>query len=33
VTKFDLNQIAPPGMLTRPVAVYVAPNPLYLSNS
>jgi hypothetical protein len=33
VTKFDLNQIAPPGMLTRPIAVYVAPNPLYISNS
>jgi hypothetical protein len=33
VTKFDLNQVAPPGMLERPVMVYVAPNPLYLSNS
>ena len=33
VSRFDLNRIAPPGMLARPVAVYVAPNPLYLSNS
>jgi hypothetical protein len=33
VTRFDLNQVAPPGMLERPVIVYVAPNPLYLSNS
>jgi hypothetical protein len=33
VTRFDLNQVAPPGMLERPVMVYVAPNPLYLSNS
>ena len=33
VSTFDLNRIAPPGMLTRPIAVYVAPNPLYLSNS
>ena len=33
VSRFDLNQVAPPGMLARPVTVYVAPNPLYLSNS
>jgi len=33
VSTFDLNRIAPPGMLARPVVVYVAPNPLYLSNS
>lgn len=33
VTMFVLNQIAPPGMLARPVAVYVAANPLYISNS
>jgi hypothetical protein len=26
---FDLNLVAPPGMLDRPVTVYVAPNPLY----
>jgi len=33
VTMFGLNQIAPAGMLTHPVAVYVAPDPLYISNS
>lgn len=33
VSKFDLRAIAPPGMLTHPVTVYVAANPTYLSNS
>ena len=33
VTMFTLNQIAPPGLLARPIAVYVAANPLYISNS
>jgi hypothetical protein len=33
ITMFDLNRIAPPGLLTRPIPVYVAPNPLYISNS
>jgi hypothetical protein len=33
VTMFDLNQVAPPGLLPRRIAVYVAPNPLYISNS
>jgi hypothetical protein len=33
VSKFDLNVIAPPGMLTHPVTVYVAANPTYISNS
>lgn len=33
VTMFELNRIAPPGMLARRIAVYVAPNPLYISNS
>jgi hypothetical protein len=28
---FDLNQIAPTGVLDHKVTVYVAPNPLYLS--
>jgi hypothetical protein len=26
---FDLNQVAPPGLLDHPVTAYVAPNPLY----
>jgi len=29
VAMFDLNQVAPPGVLTHRVAVYVARNPLY----
>jgi hypothetical protein len=29
VTSFDLNQVAPPGLLDRAVTAYVAPNPLY----
>lgn len=29
VATFDLKQIAPPGVLTRPIPVYVTPNPLY----
>ena len=33
VTMFDLNQVAPPGMLPHSIPVYVAPNPLYISNS
>jgi hypothetical protein len=33
VSKFDLNLIAPPGMLAHPVTVYVAANPTYISNS
>jgi hypothetical protein len=33
VGKFDLNLVAPEGMLTRTITVYVAPNPLYISNS
>lgn len=33
VDKFDLNLVAPPGFLTRALTVYVAPNPLYISNS
>lgn len=33
VSKFDLNLIAPPGMLTHPVTVYVAADPTYISNS
>lgn len=33
VTTFDLNRIAPPGLLNRPIPVYVARNPLYISNS
>jgi hypothetical protein len=26
---FDLNQVAPPGLLDHPVRAYVSPNPLY----
>jgi len=33
ITSFYLNQVAPPGMLARQISVYVAPNPLYISNS
>lgn len=33
ITTFDLNRIAPPGLLNRPIPVYVARNPLYISNS
>ncbi len=29
VAMFDLNQVAPPGALTRRIPVYVTPNPLY----
>lgn len=29
VMAFDLNQVAPLGMLGRPVIVYISPNPLY----
>jgi uncharacterized ParB-like nuclease family protein len=29
VESFDLNQVAPPGLLDHPVTAYVAPNPLY----
>jgi len=31
ITVFDLNQVAPPGALSRPVPVYLAPNPVYNS--
>lgn len=30
VTSFMLNQVAPPGVLDHPVAVYVAPDPMYI---
>jgi hypothetical protein len=30
VMSFDLNQVAPSGILDHPVTAYVAPNPLYL---
>ena len=30
IMSFDLNQIAPPGVLDHKVTVYVAPNPLYI---
>lgn len=33
IDKFDLNLIAPAGMLPRAITVYLAPNPLYISNS
>lgn len=33
ITSFYLNQVAPPGMLARQIPVFVAPNPLYISNS
>lgn len=33
IDKFDLNRIAPAGMLPRAITVYMAPNPLYISNS
>lgn len=33
VSMFELNQVAPPGLLPRRIAVYVAINPLYISNS
>lgn len=33
VSKFDLNLVAPAGMLPHALTVYVAPNPLYISNS
>jgi hypothetical protein len=29
IATFDLNQVAPPGSLTRRIPVYVTPNPLY----
>ena len=29
LTSFDLNQVAPQGLLAHPVKVYVSPNPLY----
>lgn len=31
VVDFDLNRIAPPGLLDHPVTAYVSPNPLYQS--
>ena len=33
INKFDLTRIAPAGLLTQAITVYVAPNPLYISNS
>jgi hypothetical protein len=30
VTAFDLNQVAPSGMLAHTVTAYVSPNPLYV---
>ena len=30
VSSFDLNRVAPPGVLGRPVAVYVSPDPRYI---
>ena len=33
VSKFDLNLIAPAGLLDHPVSVYVAADPTYISNS
>jgi hypothetical protein len=30
VSSFDLNRVAPPGLLDHNVTVYIAPNPLYL---
>lgn len=33
ITMFELNQVAPAGLLTHRVAVYVSINPLYISNS
>jgi hypothetical protein len=32
VTMFDLNRVAPPGLLGRELPVYVDPNPLYSIN-
>jgi hypothetical protein len=32
VAVFDLNRVAPPGMLGRELPVYVEPNPLYSVN-
>ena len=31
ISQFDLNQLAPAGVLDHKVTVYVAPDPLYLS--
>ena len=30
VSRFDLSRVAPPGMLNRPVFVYLAPDPRYI---
>ena len=30
VGSFDLNRVAPPGLLDHPVTAYVSPNPLYM---
>jgi hypothetical protein len=30
VAAFDLNRVAPPGLIDHPVTAYVAPNPLYM---
>jgi hypothetical protein len=30
VGAFDLNQVAPPGLLDHPVTAYVSPNPMYM---
>jgi hypothetical protein len=32
VTSFDLNQVAPKGMLDHVVTAYISPNPLYAGN-
>jgi hypothetical protein len=32
VDSFDLNRVAPPGMLDREVRAYVSPNPLYIGS-
>jgi hypothetical protein len=32
VMSFDLNRIAPPGMLGQKVTAYISPNPLYVAN-
>jgi hypothetical protein len=31
VGSFDLNRVAPPGLLDHPVTAYVSPNPMYMS--
>ena len=30
VGSFDLNKVAPPGLLDHPVTAYVSPNPMYM---